>query len=883
MIRVKGRHDGVKAYLEDGRKAGRELDRDDLDERVVLDGDLDVTDAIIQMINVAPNVDRYLSITLSFKEDAVDRATLDAVVRDFKSFVFSAYRPDEMNFYAEAHLPRVKSYIDQKTGELVERKPHIHVVIPKLNLVSGMHLEPLGYVKKNLAFIDAIQEHINAQYGLASPKDNRRVELTDASEMLSRYRGDLFKPVGRELKEALLDAVLDRGIERYEDFMTLLAEHGAVRMRNAGSDDEYPNVKPPEAAKGVNLKDFVFSREFIELSTEEKRAQLSADATANYEDRKAPRATPHEIEVLLDEWCSSRAREVKYLNSGNALQWARYYESSAADRQLMLDELERGFYAQHLREFHDDDTSGFAPLRPDDVERPFDGPFDSPFDDITLSGPPAGFEPGGPGGASIDADDEFGAWADEQEFAPEPFDLVRALSSSAVVRVPEGRTVLLPDHADDYLEPERPVSAYRLRRPRDRDREIARERESTGRVADNAISQRTRDVHERQRERAASGEFGEIRRRLSGERLLAELSHSHGVLPQKYMVVTGKDGGTRIRAGRRHLTVSDFLTKELNLPWREAAPLLKAVYQRQLDGHPIPRVREQPRAALWREYVMEREARGRARQNAWQNQREGERSRRDTIVETFEGKRTALRQDPTMSRATQRQALSAARFSRALDETSLAAAVRHERDALKAQHGPASGPTFTEWLQERAQGGDVAAIAELRRTGKPTEPDRRAVGVVRSPGAVEWRENAIVFGGQDLALSVSAGGSICYSRDGHDLIVDRGNAVDVLAIDRAALEAGLRLSQMKFGRTLELEGSATFQQAAVEVAAAAGLSIQFSDAALNRALTEARHVRIDSHLQAAQPSRVDTAVGSPVAQHIETVDVVPSSQPEMKP
>lgn len=73
LIRVSGRHDGVKQYLKEGRKVGRELERNELDERVVLAGDLDLTDAVIQSIDAAPNVDRYLSITLSFKEDHVDR------------------------------------------------------------------------------------------------------------------------------------------------------------------------------------------------------------------------------------------------------------------------------------------------------------------------------------------------------------------------------------------------------------------------------------------------------------------------------------------------------------------------------------------------------------------------------------------------------------------------------------------------------------------------------------------------------------------------------------------------------------------------------------------------------------------------------------------
>jgi hypothetical protein len=54
----------------------------------------------------------------------------------------------------------VKSYTNEQTGEFIERKPHIHVVVPKTNLLSEQHLNPFGVVEQNEKFIDAFQEHI---------------------------------------------------------------------------------------------------------------------------------------------------------------------------------------------------------------------------------------------------------------------------------------------------------------------------------------------------------------------------------------------------------------------------------------------------------------------------------------------------------------------------------------------------------------------------------------------------------------------------------------------------------------------------------------------------------------------------------------------------
>ncbi len=976
LIRPTGRHDGVKQYLEDGQKVGRELSRDELDERVVLAGDLDLTDAVIQAIEAPPKVERYLSITLSFKEDHIDREALLQIAREFEAFAMHAYRPDEYCFYAEAHLPRVKSYIDQATGELIERKPHIHVVIPKRNLISGQALRPFGFDKYNLHYIDAFQEHINAKYGLASPKDNRRTLLTDASEMISRYRGDLFRANSRELKEQILDAMLDRQIENQADFIALLQEHGAVRMRNAGRGDAYPNVKPAGADKGVNLKEYVFTPEFIELPTAEKLQALSADAADQYEAGVAPRRTPDDITALLDEWYATRARELKYLNSGSR-QYQRYQESSPEDRQLMLADLERGFYAQHLKAHHDraDDTLpgleghlrrdgrafefGAQPSDPVDEldarELEFDAPDREP-------GWGADDAPGRVADGYDELDAQFDFVAGGAHPATESVDAVRNMPGRSVDGLGDRSAVLLPDHALYQLEPNVAVSADRVRRPADRTGEPAAQRvggpapgeldayhraldayytfgdpfdnlpamrppatrtpagmsppgwysdrqpdpfldrfealdasfdfdaarpimlrqpespadgapyrsrrsragddafatpRRTGRVSDNVLSQLAREVREREEAGGQYAEFRAIRRALDARRLLAELSHTHGVRPAKYAVIRGRDGSDRIRAGKRSLNVSDFLTKELNLSWREAAPLLRAVYQRQQAGEPIPTPRELPRAALWREYSVAREAHVSARSDAWLAQRASEQHRRGEIRTAFEVARTAIKQDVRLTPASRRAATSLARAEHLGRDDALREAIARERAALKTQFGAASGPSFNDWLRTRADQGDERALEELRRTARPepaladVDAAGEAFNVIRPSRPrplVHDEHNAIIFRSPDLSWSVDERGHVTYRRDGRDVVRDRGASVLVLQVDRPAIETGLRLAQSKFGRTLELAGNEAYQLAAAKVAVDAGLRVQFSDVRLNRAMDQYRHARVDQQV-----------------------------------
>ncbi|HAS8353891.1 TPA: relaxase, partial [Vibrio vulnificus] len=70
LIRASGYNDGVKEYLEDGVKNGRDYTREELDERVILHGDLDLTQLIYQQIP-DKGQDRYITFTLSFREDEI--------------------------------------------------------------------------------------------------------------------------------------------------------------------------------------------------------------------------------------------------------------------------------------------------------------------------------------------------------------------------------------------------------------------------------------------------------------------------------------------------------------------------------------------------------------------------------------------------------------------------------------------------------------------------------------------------------------------------------------------------------------------------------------------------------------------------------------------
>ena len=623
LIRISGGIQGIKEYLENGQKQGRDFSRDELDERVILAGDLEATDAVIQRMD--NDGEKYLHVTIAFKEDEIDRETLAAVAREFESFAFAAYDQDEYSFYAEAHLPRVKSYTNEQTGEFIERKPHIHVVVPKTNLLSEQHLNPFGVVEQNEKFIDAFQEHINNKFGLASPKENRRIEFTGESEMISRYKGDVFEGQNKGLKGDILETMLARKVDKYDDFKAMLSEFGETRARNEGKPAEYQNVKAADASKGVNLKEYVFSREFVELPDAEKRKRLAADVQHKYETAGPPRKTPQELEATLKEWHQVRAKEVKYLNSGNRKAYQEYREADQDGRRRLLAAREARFYAKHRQEKTHEQDRNNDPRRGRDAGR-----FGRSYGFKRSQGQErsAGTERAAAGRGPSNRQRDFGAAA--KGTPPQSINRVRSLSSVGVVRYAQGSEVLLQGDAPHHVEHSGAGRDDALRRPGTGERGLR----PTGRDADNVTSQLARDQQERKQGRSteSQSEFQEIKAKLDARRLLAELSQSHGVIPDKYEVTKAKDGSDRIKSGTRNLNVSDFLTKELNMPWKDAAKTMRDAYARQRGKEPEQEAKREPRRQLWGEFQEDRKTRGQQLRTAqWDEQRMKERDRRDAI------------------------------------------------------------------------------------------------------------------------------------------------------------------------------------------------------------------------------------------------------------
>lgn len=751
LIRVRGYHDGVADYLVNGQKSGREYHRDELDERVILAGKLSATDRIIQSID--SKRERYKTITLSFKEDFVDEGVLRAITSDFKKFMAAAYQDDELNFYAEAHIPKIKSYTHATIGKLVERKPHIHIIVPKINLLTGKHADPFGYYELSEKYLEAFQEHINHKYGLASPKDNQRGDFTDASEFISRYKDDNFN--GNRNKAFLVElreAVIQSGLVSMDQLHALLTTYGKVSLGKKGTSSEYFKVTLPGQTKAIRLEHAHFKREFIELDQDGKRRRIALGAAGGYVKPVGTRPTPDEYAALLVEWRELRAREAKYINSGYKNFYKQYKVMAKSEKIAELARLESRFYQKHLK----------------------NAALDSP-------------EP--PGG-----------------------DLKALRAAAATIRA---------RRASEGAK--RPRASSRI------DEEMRR------RAADSVEGQYAADLedHKRSAKAQSHSEFGEIKQKLQVARLIAYLSKSHGLIPGKYKRTVGNDGSERIRCGNRNLNVSDFLTKEMALPWAEASKILRECYAAQLAGVSA-HYQQLPNQDLWRFYQQwKKRLAARRRATIMRPIIEERRRSISTAKQHFDVARSRI-EAKNIPPAEKRLLIDIAKAERVHAQK----AARDKAEALlaairQAWKGEELYRRFLEDMVQTGVGGEnakKAAMLELQeREQDSARPGASFEGEeLQLPGEPFW---AVFI----LTYQVNLAGFIVYKLDGQDALIDEGRRVRVLQADnRDVIEEGLLLARAKFGNRLSLQGDANFKRRVVEVAFAKGIDVEFKDPELQR-------------------------------------------------
>ncbi|EGU31301.1 relaxase NikB [Vibrio ichthyoenteri ATCC 700023] len=320
LARVTAAKAGIIEYLEHGMKSGRDFTRDELDQRVCIDGNIALTDSIIKTIS-EPDRDNYYHITLSFKEKNLTNGQIEAVYQDYKSDLLSAYDEREYNVYAEIHRPKIQTYQDKKTGETIERYPHVHIVIPKRNLITNNDVNPFGEYQKIEIFHDAIQESINYKFDLSSPYDNPR-EMASKADLISRYKGDNFSGQHSDLKASLLDEIHNKDIRTVDDFKSVVSQYGNVSVGNSKTG-QYLKLKLSNSTKNIRLKESCFSEQYLK--------------TRCY---RAERPTKERVNRIRSLWVDVKANETRHIRQGASRSFRdKYYALPELERKKVLEEV----------------------------------------------------------------------------------------------------------------------------------------------------------------------------------------------------------------------------------------------------------------------------------------------------------------------------------------------------------------------------------------------------------------------------------------------------------------------------------------------------------------------------------------------------------------
>jgi len=659
LIRVSGGSSGIVQYLANGRKSGRLYSRDELDQRVELHGKLASIDAILDSFDPQGGHEKYMHITLSFKEPHIDQEILQKIDSDFRQFIFAACREDEFAYYSEAHLPKIKALRDIN-GDEYSRFPHIHVVIPEYNLYTGKVDRHLGKRENLLHYINAFQELVNHKYGLESPKDNVREISTGREEILNRYKLQPDSTV-KEIKSEIFRLIREHPeITSVDILAEVIKPFGKVTVRDSKKfGGKYLNLQIAGKDKGINLKDAVFLDAY--LVSRDKAVTQQFDSEAHQE--------------LYDRWLDYGAREARFLRNASKRDRAAYSQMNSEEKkdwltvrwikhEAMLDALVKGEEPRkpaNIVEIGDTRTA-----YPDVASIAFvkDLPFVDELrhiDDIPHIYDLPHFG------------DNFYIHNEDNHERHERFGRTHPEDSKGAGRF----------HLHDLVGNEEGTPAHLYPSP------AARTISTAGRIR----GELNKAIEEKE------PSWSELINTLDTRHLLDYLAYHYALNTDSLRIERNKSGHERIADDGRRYSPSDFLTRRMNMTWPEARMVLQTIHAQQQTV-------EQRQRAVNSKLLWHRFERYESRLPGITAIRADYRKRREAILAE-----SRFQPDATLSKA---QNAVKRRLLRELRRTELEQ-LKQDQEAELRYYRQRPHDRFLEYLYEQAKKGDGAALDELNR------------------------------------------------------------------------------------------------------------------------------------------------------------------------
>lgn len=208
IIRFSARINGIGDYLVNGRVRTTGVHRDEYDTRVPIHGSLEAIERDANWIAKYRSKwdGAYKHITISYDESDVKKysemptSEQDEMHKAIVDEVLRANVPhrdlDELNYYAEMHIPTRKHMLDDN-GQ--RRKPHLHVAVSLLDHKTQKKLE--FYNPNDLSYHSAVQSEINARYGFLDPVT---VMERNAEQQIDRVTPVKGKSTSHKVRQALI-------------------------------------------------------------------------------------------------------------------------------------------------------------------------------------------------------------------------------------------------------------------------------------------------------------------------------------------------------------------------------------------------------------------------------------------------------------------------------------------------------------------------------------------------------------------------------------------------------------------------------------------------------------------------------------------------------
>jgi hypothetical protein len=794
LIRIKGGSGGIKNYLETGQKQDRFYSRDELDNRIILSGDLEIVENLIEeMNNYEVKRDKYVHITLSFKEDIIDEKILNEISNEFRNFYLKAYDEDEVHFYAEAHLPKIKSYINAKTGESIIRKPHIHIVIPTINILTGNAV--IYYEPNNIKYMEAFQEYINNKYGLESPKNNPRYKINENSEFISRYKGDGFKGKHRDIRENFFFDIISKNISSFSEFKIYLEDKGyiiKIRNQGKGQDKEYFNILDDKGTS-INLRDKVFQEKFLKLRQDDKLKKIKTEIM--YIESNT-RNTKLEInyETLLQEWHELKAYEYKYLNANSNKQNRElFYQLPKSDKIEYIKTKQMEFQKKYYGVKKDGtytDTREYREYGSINIEQTY---LDTIAQNIRT------------------ADNTLEIIRDN---------LGRSLNNKASPIGGDWRRRIATRYARIIRRSE---NYFR----RDTSEYIPNESGSGSNIK-KIGRYNTVDIEYKNflsKLELTRPEFikliNKFNLEIQGNVLLELLEKTHGVIPELYRITVAPDGSDRIGCGSRNLSMMDFCIKEMNFTLEETNNILSNAFNMQMDVNRERGWSRNNSVYLSQEYKeWFKDYKLKCIENRLKN-KEIFQLKRKEIIEKYVKNMAIIRANNRLLYRVKREQINILKINKLLEIDALNKLKIEAKINQKNQYNLEMQKAYRIFLCERALKNDEKALMELRRL-------RINFDEVQKFNSINYvdRYNEYKL---DITYIIDERGVINYQYNGKTIIQDHGKRVSIIKQSDENIKLILGLAIQKFGLNINLTGSERFKQKAVELAIKNNMQINFID------------------------------------------------------